>query len=128
MKIQVAWVGKTKEESIASLSAEYLKRISRYVPTQSQELASEAALLKLADRASGRTAPVMILLDARGRQFTSEEFAQLLRDQQERGTHNLIFAVGPANRFSDKARVAAHLILSFSKITRTHDLARVFLL
>ena len=128
MKIQVTWVGKTKEESIASLSAEYLKRISRYVPTQSQELASEAALLKLADRASGRTAPVMILLDARGRQFTSEEFAQLLRDQQDRGTQNLIFAVGPANGFSDEARGSADLILSFGKMTLAHELARVVLL
>jgi len=128
MKIQVAWVGKTKEDSIASLSAEYLKRISRYVPTQSQELASETALLKLADRASGRTAPVMILLDARGRQFTSEEFAQLLRDQQDRGTQSLIFAVGPANGFSDEARGSADLILSFGKMTLAHELARVVLL
>jgi len=128
MKIQVAWVGKTKEDSIGSLSAEYLKRISRYVPTQSHELASETALLKLADRASGRTAPVMVLLDARGRQFTSEEFAQLLRDQQDRGTQNLIFAVGPANGFSDEARGSADLILSFGKMTLAHELARVVLL
>ena len=128
MKLQIAWIGKTREPAIQSLTAEYLKRISRYVPTESHELAAEAALLKLSDRASGRTAPVFILLDARGRQFTSEEFAQLLRDQQDRGTQNLMFAVGPADGFSDQARGSADLVLSFGKMTLAHELARVVLL
>ncbi|MBZ5523705.1 MAG: 23S rRNA (pseudouridine(1915)-N(3))-methyltransferase RlmH [Acidobacteriia bacterium] len=128
MKLQIAWVGKTKEDAIQSLTAEYLKRISRYVQTQSHELVNEAALLKLADRASGRTAPVTVLLDSRGRQFTSEEFANLLRDQQDRGTQNLMFAVGPADGFSDEARGSADLILSFGKMTLAHELARVVLL
>ena len=128
MKLQIAWIGKTKEPAIQMLSAEYLKRISRYVQTDSHELAAEPALLKLADRASGRTAPVLILLDARGRQFTSEEFAELLRDQQDRGTQNLLFGIGPADGFSDQARSAADLILSFGKMTLAHELARVVLL
>ena len=128
MKLQIAWIGKTKEPAIQSLSAEYLKRISRYVETDSHELAAEPALLKLADRASGRTAPVLVLLDARGRQFTSEEFANLLRDQQDRGTQNLLFGIGPADGFSDEARSAADLILSFGKMTLAHELARVVLL
>lgn len=128
MKLQIAWIGKTKEPAIQTLSEEYLKRISRYVQTDSHELAAEPALLKLADRASGRTAPVLILLDARGRQFTSEEFAELLRDQQDRGTQNLLFGIGPADGFSDQARSAADLILSFGKMTLAHELARVVLL
>ena len=128
MKLQIAWIGKTKEPAIQALSAEYLKRISRYVQTDSHELAAEPALLKLADRASGRTAPVLILLDARGRQFTSEELANLLRDQQDRGTQNLLFGIGPADGFSDQARSAADLILSFGKMTLAHELARVVLL
>ena len=126
--MQIAWIGKTKEPAIQSLSAEYLKRISRYVQTDSHELSAESALLKLADRASGRTAPVLILLDARGRQFTSEELANLLRDQQDRGTQNLLFGIGPADGFSDEARAAADLILSFGKMTLAHELARVVLL
>jgi 23S rRNA (pseudouridine1915-N3)-methyltransferase len=105
-----------------------MQRISRYVQTQSHELPAETALFKLADRAAGRTAPVLILLDARGRQFTSEEFAELLRDQQDRGTQNLLFAIGPSDGFSDQARHAADLILSFGKMTLAHELARVVLL
>lgn len=128
MNLQVAWIGKTREPAIQSLTAEYMKRISRYLPTTSHELAAEQALLKLADRASGRTAPVFVLLDARGRQFTSEEFAELLRDQRDRGTQHLLFAVGPADGFSDEARHSADLILSFGKMTLAHELARVVLL
>jgi 23S rRNA (pseudouridine1915-N3)-methyltransferase len=128
VNLQVAWIGKTREPAIQSLTAEYLKRIGRYVPAGSNELSSETALLKLANRASGRTAPVFVLLDARGRQFTSEEFAELLRDQQDRGTQNLLFGIGPADGFSNEARSSADLILSFGKMTMAHELARVVLL
>ena len=128
MKLQIAWIGKTKEPAIQSLTAEYLKRISRYLQTASHELNDEPSLLKLADRASGRTAPVFVLLDARGRLLTSEEFAELLRDQQDRGTQNLFFGIGPSDGFSDQARASADLILSFGKMTLAHELARVVLL
>jgi len=128
VKLQIAWIGKTKEPAIQSLTAEYLRRISRHVPSESHELPAEASLFKLAEHSSGRTKPVLILLDARGRQFTSEEFAQVLRDQQDRGTQNLLFAVGPADGFSDQARGAADLILSFGKMTLAHELARIVLL
>ena len=128
MKLQITWIGKTKETAIRELTAEYLKRISRYVAAESHEMNDEDALLELAAGKSGRVRPVVVLLDARGRQFTSEEFAELLRDQQDRGTQNLFFAVGPADGFSDKARGAADLILSFGKMTLAHELARIVLL
>ena len=91
-------------------------------------MSSEGAFLELAAGTAGRTKPVLVLLDSRGRQFTSEEFAGLLRDQQDRGTQNLFFAVGPADGFSDTARGSADLILSFGKMTLAHELARVVLL
>lgn len=128
MKLQIAWIGKTKEPAIRALTEEYLKRISRYLPAESHEVGGEPALLQLTSKAAGRTAPVLVLLDARGRQFTSEEFAELLRAQQDRGTQNLFFAVGPANGFSDEARHSADLILSFGKMTLAHELARIVLL
>ena len=128
MKLQIAWIGRTKETAIRALTDEYLTRISRYAGTETREMNSEDALLDLAAGITGRTKPVLVLLDARGRQFTSEEFAELLRDQQDRGTQNLFFGVGPADGFSDKARHSADLILSFGKMTLAHELARVVLL
>jgi 23S rRNA (pseudouridine1915-N3)-methyltransferase len=128
VNLQIAWIGKTKEPAFRALTDEYLKRVSRYVPAESHEMATEAALLELTSAAAGRTRPVLVLLDGRGRQFTSEEFAELLRDQQDRGTQNLFFGVGPADGFTATARSAADLVLSFGKMTLAHELARIVLL
>ncbi|MCI0350493.1 MAG: 23S rRNA (pseudouridine(1915)-N(3))-methyltransferase RlmH [Acidobacteriales bacterium] len=128
MKLRIAWVGKTKEPAIRALTADYLKRLSRYAQVESHELADESALLKLLDKSAGRTRPAFVLLDQRGRQFSSEEFAGLLRDQQDRGTQYVLFAIGPADGFTQEARQAADLVLSFGKITLAHELARVVLL
>ena len=129
MKLKIVWVGKTKEAAIQSLTDEYLKRLSRYVPTEAQEYASEDILFKnLGKAAVGRTKPLLVMLDQRGRQFTSEEFAELLRDQQDRGTQQVVFAVGPADGFSTEARHQADLVLAFGKMTLAHELARVVLL
>ena len=127
MKLKIAWVGKTKEAAIQSLSAEYLKRLQRYVPTEAHEASSEAAVLKLSDKAA-RTAPVLVLLDSKGKQLTSEELATLLREHQDRGTQELIFAIGPADGWGDLARKRANSILSLGKMTLPHELARVVLL
>ena len=128
MKLRIAWVGKTRSPAINSLTSEYLQRLARYLPTESQEFAAEETLLASLERASGRTRPLSVLLDQRGRQFTSEQFAELLRDQQDRGTQQLLFAIGPAGGFTDQGRHAADLILSFGKMTLSHELARVVLL
>ncbi len=127
MRLRVAWVGKTKEAAILSLGAEYLKRLGRYVAIEAHELGSEDAVLKLSSKA-GRTAPVLILLDSRGKQVSSEELAELLREQQERGTQELIFAIGPSDGWSEEARKQASKLMSLGKMTLPHELARVVLL
>ena len=127
MKLRLAWVGKTKETAIQSLSAEYLKRLGRYVSVDAHELADEAAVLKLASKA-GRTAPVLVLLDSRGKQMSSEDLAGFLREHQDRGTQELIFAIGPADGWSAEACKRAASLLSLGKMTLPHELARVVLL
>lgn len=127
MKLHVAWIGKTKEAAIQSLGAEYLKRLGRYVSADAYELAGEDAVLKLASK-PGRTVPVLILLDSRGKQLASEELAELLRDFQDRGVQELIFAIGPSDGWSDAARKRATKLLSLGKMTLPHELARVVLL
>ena len=127
MKLNIAWIGRTKSAPIQSLTAEYLKRLSRFAACDAHELPSEDALLKLLEK-RGRTQPVLVLLDARGRQLTSEEIANFLEYHQSHGTQELLFAVGPADGWSDSTRAAAKATLSFGKITLPHELARVVLL
>ena len=128
MKLKVAWIGKTKEPAIQSLTDEYLKRLSRYADVEGITLKDEAALLKLCARDGRPARHVLVLLDARGKEFSSEELARFLGDYQDRNPLPLLFGVGPADGFSDQARQAATLVLSLGKLTLAHELARVVLL
>jgi 23S rRNA (pseudouridine1915-N3)-methyltransferase len=130
MKIQVVWItnrrGKDKEQAIQSLTDEYAKRLSRFVTTSIAALPNEAALMKLT--AANRTPAFRVLLDSRGKQFSSEEFAQFIDAHQTRGTQQLLFAIGPADGFSDTTLKSANHMLSLGKMTLPHELARVILL
>jgi 23S rRNA (pseudouridine1915-N3)-methyltransferase len=128
MRLRVAWIGKTKDAAIQSLTADYLKRLSRYIPTESVELANEAVLLKLLEKSGSRSPQTLVQLDARGKQLSSEQLAEFLRQHQDRGTQSLLFAVGGPDGFSDAARAAASFQLSLGKMTLPHELARVVLL
>jgi 23S rRNA (pseudouridine1915-N3)-methyltransferase len=126
VKLKVAWIGKTKSTAIKALTEEYLERLSHHGDIEATELPNEEALLKMVDGA--KLPPTLVLLDQRGRQLTSEELAEMLDVHQVRGTQSLIFAVGPADGFTQQARHAANLILSLGKMTLAHELARVVLL
>ncbi len=136
MKIKIAWIGKTKEPALQSLTDEYLKRISRYMPVEGIALRDEAALLQLCGRAAPGKAnnptsagkSTLVLMDSRGRQLSSEEFARFLGDYQDRNPLPLVFALGPADGFNDAARNAAQHTVSLGKMTLAHELARVVLL
>ena len=127
MKLKVAWIGKTKDAAIQSLTDEYLKRLSRYSDVDGIALKDEAALLKLCAR-NARARHTLVLLDGRGKQLSSEELAKFLGDHQDRNPLPLLFAVGGADGFSEPARQAAALVLSLGKMTLAHELARVVLL
>jgi len=135
VKIKIAWIGKTKEPAIASLTEEYLKRISRYVPVEGLTLRDEAALLELCGRSSGSKAgskagakSTLVLMDSRGKEFSSEQFAKFLGDYQDRNPLPLVLAIGDADGFSEAARAAAQHTISLGKMTLAHELARVVLL
>jgi 23S rRNA (pseudouridine1915-N3)-methyltransferase len=125
VKLKIAWIGKTKESAIQSLTDEYLKRLGRYVPVEGVSLKNEAALQSLCRRDARIS---IVLLDSRGKQFSSEELAKYLGDYQDRNPLPLVFAVGPANGFSEEMRGSASLLLSLGKMTLAHELARVVLL
>jgi len=128
VKLKIAWIGKTKDPAIQSLTDEYLKRISRYAEVEGLALPDEAALLRMREKSGLRPAHTIVLLDSRGKQLSSEEFAQFLQNHQDRSPRPLLLAVGPADGFSDQARNAASTLLSLGKMTLAHELARVVLL
>ena len=128
MKIVVAWIGKTRDSAIQSLTAEYLKRLMHYAPIEALSLPGEPALLKMVHKEGSRTGAKLILLDTNGKQFTSEEFADFLENQRSRSPYPLLFAIGPADGFSKEVRAAAAQVISFGRMTIAHELARLVFL
>ena len=70
---------------------------------------------------------MVVLLDAAGKQFTSEQFARWLAGHRDAGTRELIFLCGDAGGFPEALRRRANAKLSLSTLTLSHELARVLL-
>ena len=128
MKIKIAWIGKTKDSAIAALTEEYLKRISRYASIEGVSIRDEADLLAKFSAATKTAKSTLVLMDSRGKEYSSEQFAKFLGDYQDRNPLPLVLAIGGADGFGAEARGAAHSMISIGKMTLAHELARVVLL
>jgi 23S rRNA (pseudouridine1915-N3)-methyltransferase len=129
MKITLAAVGprrpRSKSEASDRLIADYIERASRYGPCDSEVFDSETAVIDWLDRQAGRTPAYAILMDSRGQQYTSDEFAAHLGRVRDEGVQRLVLAIGPADGWSPAARQRANLLFSFGRMTLPHQLARV---
>lgn len=111
-------------EAADRLVDDYVERTSRYVPCDTQVVESEAALLEWLERQAGRAAAYAILLDSRGKQLSSEEFAALLGRIRDDGAQRVVLAVGPADGWSKAGRERGNFLLSLGRMTLPHQLAR----
>ena len=128
IKLKIAWIGRTKEPAIQSLTAEYLKRISRYAEVEGLELRDEASVLNLAaGKSHSKQRHRLILLDPGGKPLSSRELADFVQHQVNRAVP-VLFAIGGADGFTAEARKSATVRLSLGKMTLPHELARVVLL
>lgn len=127
-KIKVAWIGKTKDPAIQALTVGYLKRLAHYADVEGMVFPNEPALLKMQEKVGTRPAHSIVLLDSRGKQLSSEEFAHFVEGHQNRNPQPLLFAIGGADGFSEQARKSASVVLSLGKMTIAHELARIVLL
>jgi 23S rRNA (pseudouridine1915-N3)-methyltransferase len=122
LKIRLIMLGKTRREEIRTLLDEYLRRIRHYAETEITELRDAASGLRKLRIEPGST---VILLDAAGKQFTSEQFAAWLGDLRDRGTREIVFLCGDAEGFPGELRLKAKQAISLSSLTLPHELARV---
>jgi 23S rRNA (pseudouridine1915-N3)-methyltransferase len=118
-------LGKTRREEARSLIDDYIARIRHHVDIEVTELrdAGPTAFRKLKLDSSA----TIVLLDAAGKQFTSQQFAKWLADLRDRGTRELVFLCGDAEGFPADVRAAAKHKLSLSTLTMPHEFARVVL-
>ena len=107
---------------------DYLKRCVGVAHCKSEGFKSEAALFDWLKAKKGRTEPALLLLDGRGRQMSSEALADWLGARRNDGTQHVVFAIGPADGWSEEARAGAKhrgRMLSLGPMTLAHQLARL---
>jgi 23S rRNA (pseudouridine1915-N3)-methyltransferase len=129
VKLKVISIGKDRSGLFAPGVAEYAERLQHYAkPTlvelsESRDIAAEgeATLNKLQDR------DVLVALDERGKALSSVELAEFIGKQQL-NARDLAFAIGGDEGLAPSVREKAALVLSLSKMTLPHRLARLVLL
>ncbi len=136
MNINIIAVGTIKEKFTADAAGEYAKRISRFGKlcvyeikecrgngnTQDIEAEGELILKKIP------SGSFVVALCVEGKMQSSEELAELIARAGVNGFGSITFIIGGSDGLSDTVKNAAHLRLSFSRMTFPHQLMRVFLL
>ena len=138
MKLRFVWIGKTKRTPVKQLIQEYLDRIGKFATVEVTELRdrndvggdSRRIIDKEGEDIVSRTASAayLIALDEHGRELDSIKLADLLQKHRLAGTKQITFVIGGHFGLSDVVRERADLVLALSRMTLTHDLARVLLI
>jgi 23S rRNA (pseudouridine1915-N3)-methyltransferase len=135
MRLLLAVVGKPRNAALAAAIHEYETRAARYWPLDVHEVREERASSrdsrfvrqKEGERLFERlgAAPIVACHET-GKQFTSEKFAEWLRDERDNG-RDLAFVIGGAFGLSDEVISKSHTKLSLAPWTLSHELARLVL-
>jgi 23S rRNA (pseudouridine1915-N3)-methyltransferase len=127
MQLTLAYVGAKggAKDAYEALVREYAERCSAYARCGMEAFRTEEALLAWLSRLKGRAAPMTVLLDGRGKAMSSEALAKWLGARRDEGAQQIVFAVGPADGWSEAARAQAGLLLSLGPMTLAHALARL---
>jgi 23S rRNA (pseudouridine1915-N3)-methyltransferase len=136
MRIKFLWVGRTKDSNLRQLIGEYISRIRHFLEVSVIEIKPgeggdpQQVLDKERDRLLERLTAddYIVLLDSEGMGLTSEEFARMIAGLRDRSVKSLVFVVGGHYGVAEPVRSQAHQRVSLSRMTLTHELARVFLL
>ncbi|BFG69737.1 23S rRNA (pseudouridine(1915)-N(3))-methyltransferase RlmH [Sediminibacterium sp. KACHI17] len=138
MKIQLWSVGKPHDAYVKAGIEDFTKRLNNYFPAQwqiipapkqsasmsdqLQKKAEAAAILQLVEKDD-----FLILLDERGKQFSSTELAEILQKRANESTKRLIFIIGGAFGVDESITQRANMIWSLSKLVFPHMLVRLIL-
>jgi 23S rRNA (pseudouridine1915-N3)-methyltransferase len=139
MKIALWMIGKTNQKYLKEGMQEYEKRLKRYLPFSTEVIPDVKKAGKMSaeqlKRQEGqlildrlKTDDLLILLDEKGKQYTSEEFAREMEKLLRQPHRRLIFQIGGAYGFSEEVYQRAQKKLALSKMTFSHQMIRLFFL
>lgn len=139
MKIVLISVGNMREAPLKELADRYCGRIPHYMPFEavvipdvaaSKNSSPDARKAREGEAILAKIAPgdFVTLLDERGREMTSRDFASLIDRKAATLSRNLVFIIGGPYGFSQAVYDRADSLMGLSKMTFTHEMARVLTL
>lgn len=138
MKILLLSIGKTHKSFIKEGQDLYIKRLQKYIPFEYKELpdVKNAGKLQPEQRMKKETeaflqaipsASKIILLDEKGKSFSSMKFAQQTQSWMNEGHKYLVFVIGGPYGFAPEMYQQAQGKLSLSSMTFSHEMIRLFI-
>lgn len=138
MKIKLLAIGKTDNKHLIALIEEYQNRLKHYIKfelqiipdiknvknlseIQQKEKEGELILSKL------QNTDVLVLLDDKGKHYTSMEFSKYLQKKMNAGIKQLVLVIGGPYGFSDAVYKKSTGKISLSKMTFSHQMIRLFI-
>lgn len=136
MKLMLLMIGKTTENSLQSLIQDYVGRLQFYISLEvvvlpelkntkklsvSEQKEKEAEILFKQLEAKDH----LILLDEKGKQYSSMEFAQFMGKKLESTIKRTIFVIGGPYGFAERVYERADGMLSLSRMTFSHQMIRL---
>lgn len=135
MNIKLLYIGKNKNNNIETLIENYEDKIKHFINFKIQCLktknksSQKSSIIKFDSEIifkNLKKEDIIILLDEKGKDFNSIEFSKFLEEHMIRGVKNLTFVIGGAYGFSKELREFSKNKISLSKMTFSHDMARLF--
>lgn len=139
MKIKLIFVGKTDEKYVKDICSFYFNKIAHYIKIEIIEISAlkQTKNLSVKEQKQKETALILkyiqlsdkvILLDEKGKTYTSVQFSNFIQTQMNTSLKQLVFVIGGAYGFSDEMYQRANSLLSLSKMTLTHQMVRIVFL
>ncbi len=136
MKIFLILVGKTDDNSFADAMENYQRRLLHYTPFETAvvpDIKNRKNLTEKAQKAQEgdlilkllQPSDYVVLLDERGKEHSSKEFAQFLEKKMHASLKRLVFVIGGPYGFSDKIYATASEKMALSRMTFTHQMVRL---
>ena len=137
MKIVLLTIGKTSEKYLIEGIAQYQKRLKHYTQFEMFEISnlknaknfSNAEIIKKEGELilkQLQNSDHLVLLDDKGKDFTSPKYAQKLQQWMLSGKKRVVFVVGGAYGFSEQVYKRGNEKISLSKMTFSHQIVRLF--
>ncbi|MFT4599949.1 MAG: 23S rRNA (pseudouridine1915-N3)-methyltransferase [Arenicella sp.] len=138
MKLRIILIGKTGKDFLSKGEDEYLKRLKRYIKVERLEISDvRNAKSKSADQlkqeeglmmlAKIENSEFVVILDEKGRDYTSEDLAKWMQNKMNHVNSNLTFVIGGPYGFSKEMYERANEKMSLSKMTFSHQMIRMIL-